>query len=116
MNDFFKSQNKAMVSATPIVPSDPRFQEQTFRMDKITPAYDHTKQLIFYPTNNVHATLKLALQQITEQQKVCIFFNSTNGIEELINVLKIKINPMYIAVQTARINSKAISLRMYMTA
>ena len=41
VEDFFRFRNKAMVSATPIVPSDPRFAEQGFEMLRIVPTYDY---------------------------------------------------------------------------
>lgn len=41
VEDFFKFKGKAMVSATPIIPSDPRFEEQGFEMIRIVPTYDY---------------------------------------------------------------------------
>ena len=45
VEDFFKFENKAMVSATPIVPSDPRFEENGFKILKLVPTYDSRIEL-----------------------------------------------------------------------
>lgn len=37
IEDFFLFENKAFVSATPILPSDPRFEQQDFQVIKIVP-------------------------------------------------------------------------------
>ena len=89
-DDFFKSKNKAMVSATPLLPSDPRFAEQGFRIDKIVPDYDYRKEIILLPTNNVQATLKLVFRKLKHDERACIFFNSTNGIEEIIRLFELQ--------------------------
>lgn len=39
VDDFFCFNNKAFVSATPIIPSDPRFDEQRFTFVKVMPNY-----------------------------------------------------------------------------
>ena len=39
VDDFFCFNNKAFVSATPIIPSDPRFKEQRFTFVKVMPNY-----------------------------------------------------------------------------
>lgn len=95
LNDFFKSNHKAMVSATPIIPSDPRFEEQKFSLIKIVPNFEYSRRMILYPTNNVQVTLKMSLQTLKEmdakgEDKYCLFFNSTNGIEDFISFLDIK--------------------------
>lgn len=60
VEDFFKFKGKAMVSATPIIPSDPRFEEQGFEMLCIVPTYDYCKELTVVVTNNtVHVLRKL---------------------------------------------------------
>lgn len=52
VEDFFRFKNKAMVSATPILPSDPRFEEQNFEMVRIAPTYDYRRPLTLCVTNN----------------------------------------------------------------
>lgn len=39
IDDFFRFKNKAFVSATPIIPSDPRFEEQRFTFVNVVPNY-----------------------------------------------------------------------------
>lgn len=80
MDIFFKCQNKAMVSATPIISlSDPRFLD--FEILKIVPEYDYKKDLTLYTTNNI---LQVASEEIIELKKASnslfIFFNSTDKI------------------------------------
>jgi len=95
IDDFFRFENKAMVSATALIPSDPRFEQQGFILKKIVPNFAHAQKIVLYPTNNVRVTLKMALQALqeadkTEEDKICIFFNSINCIENLVTFLKIK--------------------------
>ncbi len=90
INDFFRSENKAMVSATPIIIEDPRFEEQGFQIVKIIPTYDYRKDLILVPTNNVYTTLRKYLKELPEDAIVCFFHNSTKGIGLIIEYLDIK--------------------------
>ncbi len=91
VEDFFKFKGKAMVSATPIIPSDPRFEDQGFETLKITPTYDHRQPLTLIVTNNTVAVLRKSLELTAEKQaKVCIFINSTDTILGLIETLKLQ--------------------------
>ena len=45
MDDFFRCKQKAMVSATPIIPSDPRFEQQGFTMKILRPTYDQAENV-----------------------------------------------------------------------
>ena len=84
IEDFFLFDNKAFVSATPIFPSDPRFEEQNFRIIKIVPNYNYTKNMQLVTTNNVVAIFRQILK-MTENRHVCIFLNSTDTILAIIN-------------------------------
>ena len=53
IKDFFKFDNKAMVSATPIIINDPRFKEQKFKIIKIKPQFDYKRLLELKPTNSI---------------------------------------------------------------
>lgn len=80
MDIFFKCQNKAMVSATPIISlSDPRFHD--FEILKVVPEYDYRKDLTLYTTNYI---LHVVREEINELKKASnplfIFFNSTDKI------------------------------------
>ena len=91
VEDFFKFKGKAMVSATPIVPSDPRFKEQGFEMLRIVPTYDYCKDLTVVITNNTVRVLRILLKRYRKAgEKVCIFFNSTDATLSLIQTLKLQ--------------------------
>lgn len=91
VEDFFKFKGKAMVSATPIIPSDPRFEEQGFDMLRIVPTYDYCKDLTVVVTNNTVRVLRLLLERYRKAgEKVCIFLNSTDATLSLIQTLKLQ--------------------------
>lgn len=91
VEDFFKFKGKAMVSATPIIPSDPRFEEQGFEMIRIVPTYDYCKDLTVVITNNTVRVLRVLLERYRKAgEKVCIFFNSTDTTLSLIQTLKLQ--------------------------
>jgi len=91
VEDFFKFKGKAMVSATPILPSDPRFEEQGFEMLRIVPTYDYCKDLTVVITNNTVCVLRKLLERYRKAgEKVCIFFNSTDATLSLIQTLKLQ--------------------------
>jgi hypothetical protein len=89
IDDFFRFRGKAMVSATPIFINDPRFEQQGFKTIKIKPLYDHRRLLELKPTNNVNAMVKRTLERLDKDSVVCFFYNSVEGIEELIAFLGI---------------------------
>lgn len=85
VDDFFKFKHKAMVSATPIMPSDPRFAEQGFEMCKVEPTYDYRPRVKLVTTNNTIAALEQVI--INKQKHICIFINSTDTIYRVIQTL-----------------------------
>lgn len=91
INDFFRFKNKAMVSATPILPSDPRFVEQGFEELCIEPTYDYCQKMYLVTTNSILDSVRIVLKEIegNSDKKVCFFINSTNTIEALIKQLGI---------------------------
>lgn len=93
IEDFFRFDNKAMVSATPILPSDPRFEEQGFSLVQIVPDYEYRKEISILHTNNVLEALKVTIPQIqksqTEPRSICFFINSTDMIYQLMQKLGI---------------------------
>ena len=90
MKTFFNCRWKAMVSATPIPPSDERFKLQGFTTIRIVPDYPYQKRITLLQTNNVFTLFADVLNRIPAERKVCIFFNSTSGISRLIDRLDIK--------------------------
>lgn len=93
IEDFFRFDNKAMVSATPILPSDPLFEEQEFSLVQIVPDYDYRKEISILHTNNALEALKVTIPQIqkaqTEPRSICFFINSTDMIYQLMQKLGI---------------------------
>lgn len=88
INDFFEFEGKAMVSATPLEMRHPKLKEQNFRKLKIIPLYDYRKDMTLIPTRSFDRTVKEQLRQLVQTSPcVCIFFNSTNGINSLVNFL-----------------------------
>ena len=51
-------REKAFVSATPILPSDPRFESQSFKIVEIQPTFDYKRPISIVQTNNVLEALK----------------------------------------------------------
>jgi len=97
MDDFFQFNDKAFVSATPILPSDPRFKSEGFEIWEIQPEYDYKRNLHLITTNCILGTLRKVLETLetfnTENsttKDVCIFLNSTDTIEAIIKQLDIK--------------------------
>ncbi|MDL2320114.1 hypothetical protein LJC45_03165 [Alistipes sp. OttesenSCG-928-B03] len=88
IDDFFLFKDKAMVSATPIIIDDPRFEQQGFKIIKITPTYEYRNDLKLIATNIIPKTVKTELDKL--EGTVCIFYNSLDGIEELIDFLKLE--------------------------
>lgn len=88
INDFFEFEGKAMVSATPLEMRHPKLKEQNFRKLKIIPLYDYKKDMTLIPTRSFDRTVKEQLRRLLQTSPcVCIFFNSTNGINSLVNFL-----------------------------
>ncbi len=87
MGTFFNFKNKALVSATPIEFSDPRFEQEGFRIQKVMPVpqWDYRKNLDLIITNNFDTTLQNYINEHLESECVCIFYNSTDGINSIIN-------------------------------
>lgn len=85
MDFFFECEQKALVSATPIEFTDPRFEEQNFQTITIVPTFDYSKQLNLHTTNNVLQTIKEILP--TLQGNIFIFCNSTDMIYNLMKQL-----------------------------
>lgn len=84
MNDFFRFEGKALISATPIVPEkDSRFDG--FMRVLIEPDYAYRQKLKLITTNNVLETL----QEVVEAKRgtVCIFCNSIDSIDSFYRLI-----------------------------
>lgn len=88
MDDFFKFRGKAMVSATPLQPSDLRFASNGFKILQIVPDFDYSRNLNLISTNNITTTLKAVFKK-DNVDPTFIFLNSTDLIYALIKILGI---------------------------
>lgn len=88
MDFFFECRNKALVSATPIQFTDPRFEEQRFQTITVNPTFEYAKNLNLFITNNVLPTMRETLKRITGNN-VFIFCNSTDTIYALMKQLNV---------------------------
>lgn len=82
--DFFLFENKAFVSATPLPISHKEFEKQNFQKIKIMPQYDYKKDLDLIVTNSYYKRLRKVLEGMKDSKYICIFFNVTDGINEII--------------------------------
>lgn len=87
-DDFFLFNEKALVSATPILFSDPRFESQNFQTIKIEPTFEYKLPIKLIHTNNVLEQLKRELGKL--DTTICFFINSTDMIYSFIKQLDIE--------------------------
>lgn len=85
--DFFKYKNKAMISATPLMPSDPRFQK--FKQVQVVPKFKHKKPLKLVTTNSILISLKKYISENPDEHYF-IFLNSTQVIASVIKALDLR--------------------------
>ena len=88
MQDFFYFKHKAFISATAVVPSDPRFESYGFEHVLIKPTFNYKKAIDITISNNVSMSLKSTLMN-NGSECYCIFFNSIQGISRIIKELNI---------------------------
>ena len=81
MNDFFMFKRKAMVSATPIEFSDPRFEENLFYTIDIEADYDYRQEITVTHTYNIAKAIEEYLEK--HSGTVCFFINSVTEIYSL---------------------------------
>lgn len=87
--DFFRFDKKAMISATPLKPSDLRFEENNFKILKVIPQYEYRKNIDIINTNNITASVEYFIETNRDKQ-VFIFLNSTAVMARLITKLKLE--------------------------
>lgn len=90
IDDFFTFKRRAMISATPLPPSDPRFVKNRFKYIQVKPkAKTHYKKSIeVISTNSLTLSLKKYLDTHPSRH-YCIFLNSTEVIASIIDYLDI---------------------------
>lgn len=104
MDDFFQFEHKALVSATPIKFSDPRFNE--FKTIEISAEYDYQQKIQVVHTYSIARTVREYLES-HKDNKVCIFFNSVDGIYSLMNQLNILDDATVYCAPKSRIKLKS---------
>lgn len=85
MNDFFRFKGKALVSATPIGFSDPRFKE--FETMEVNADYDYRQDITVTHTYNIQKTISDYLK--AHDGTVCFFINSVVEIYAIMKQLDI---------------------------
>ena len=90
MDFFFQCRYKALVSATPIEFTDPRFEQHGFQSITIMPDFNCTKEINIHSTNNLLQTVKLVLDRMKDvTEPYFLFCNSTDTIYALMKQLEI---------------------------
>ena len=80
---FFRFKSKALVSATPIVFSDPRFKENNFETIEVSADYDYRQEITVTHTYNTHKAIANYLE--SHEGTVCFFINS---VVEIYSIMK----------------------------
>lgn len=88
IKDFFRYREKAFVSATPLEFRNPDFTANGFYKLKIKPDYPYLKNIDLVVTNRYDKTVIEKLDELKDSPLICVFLNSTNGINKLINHLE----------------------------
>lgn len=89
MDEFFQFEKKAMVSATPINPSDPRFVSNGFKNIRVKPTFPYKKEIKLIHSNGIINPLKEIFHN-NSNEVFYIFFNSIQGIQSIMDVCSIE--------------------------
>lgn len=89
MNEFFTFEKSSFISATPIPPSDPRFNEKGFENFYIHPQTKTPISIDLYSTNNLASTIKNYFNK-HKAEHYLIFINSTERIASVAKFLGIE--------------------------
>ena len=73
LDDFFKFKQKAMISATPLMPSHSMFQEQAFKVLEIIPTFDYKKEIKIVTTNNIRTSSRNILDHLFRFNTLPVF-------------------------------------------
>ena len=77
-----------MVSATPLEMRHPELEYQNFKIWKVVPNFDYRKNMTLIVTRSFNRTMTGQLRElINNSQCLCVFFNSTTGINKVITYL-----------------------------
>lgn len=93
VTDFFKFDKKAFVSATPLDFQHPEAIRQEFYKLKVVPKYEYSIDIELIITNEFKTTLLEKIESLKKSSRcICIFYNSTAGIANIINTLNLQYN------------------------
>lgn len=105
MNDFFRFNCKALVSATPIEFSDPRFKESGFEVVEITADYDYRQEITVTHTYNIAKAVGEYLE--SHNGTICFFINSVVEIYSIMNHFDLLENSAVYCAPKSRCKLKA---------
>lgn len=88
MIDFFEFKGKALVSATPLELSDPKFEKQEFQTLEIVPTYDYWHDIFILHVNDVYTELEGLLKVM--KSSTFFFINSIDLISSIIQQAEIE--------------------------
>lgn len=88
MSSFFQFQNKALVSATPIELSDPRFKEQGFELLEVIANYEYRYPITVMHTNNPFIHIREIIKEA--ERPICFFINLVDYCYSVIKELGIE--------------------------
>lgn len=94
VDDFFCFNNKAFVSATPIIPSDPRFDEQRFTFVKVMPNYIKGR-----PLTEVYHFPDKATEELYKDMTITVGIPLTELNHEKLKVTQVYTNNVLEAVK-----------------
>lgn len=89
VDDFFQFKNKSMISATAMIPSDKRFEENNFKRLYVKPKFKFKLKINLIQTNNIISRLNEEFKNGGDD-KFFIFLNSVELIHVIIELLEIK--------------------------
>jgi hypothetical protein len=80
--DFFRFQNRSIVTSTPFITSDPLMEKHEFYILTLRPDYEYKQKLRLITTNNIVETL--ASQIAALKGPVCIFSHCAKTLDSLV--------------------------------
>jgi hypothetical protein len=80
LSELFEFDQKAFISATLIIPSDERLDEQGFKILEFLPEWDYKKDIKVITTDNIRTTLRNQIGLYNDDKPVFIFTNCKQSI------------------------------------
>ena len=91
ITDFFQFENKAFVSATPLDFQHSEASSQQFYNLKVIPKFEYKNDIELIITNSFKIVLLEKMEALRKTSRcICIFYNSTAGIANIINTLNLQ--------------------------